>query len=152
MQTESQKIVKQANIIPSLQLGVQQEGGGVKSTGRHTVKFLSDKIVMGTEFQTGKERHEVEYLFEEKGQSKKYRVPVKDKKDEVHYFIQRMAEVEIGEEIILEMKRKGNKNYIDFQRTLEEPTPTSEVFKDDIPIVEDSIKEGDEIDVEEIDL
>jgi len=161
--TKSQELVEKATAEgsippPRLQLATQitDEAGnkkGVNGTGPHEVKFISDKIVKGKEYQTQQERLEVEYTFEEKGQKKRYSVPVKDKKGELNYFVQRMAEVEIGEVITLEYKRiKGSvKGYIDFQRIVDEPeqTSTAEVSDDDIPIVEDD-EEGKEINVEEI--
>ena len=111
----SQEIVKKAGIVPDLQLATKVDGV-VRGTGPHSVKFVSDKIVMGTEYETGKERHEVQYIVEENGEKKKYQVPVKDKNNEVHYLVQRFAELSAGEEVILEYKRKGVKGYIEVKR------------------------------------
>jgi len=151
----SSQLLQKANIIPLLQLGVKQEGGGVKSTGSHKVKFISDKIIKGKDYQTGKEREEVEYLFEEEGLKKRYSVPIKNENDELHYFVQRMAEVKEGEEIIIEMKYKGSKNYIEFRRTEElEQSPQQD---DDIPIIENDeprkivpTESGNDVPIEEI--
>ena len=139
----SQDIVKEANIIPFLQLAVRKENTEGKmtvvGTGKHRVKFISSKTVMGKEYQTGLEREEVQYIFEEKGQQKKYNVPIKDVNGEVHYLVQRMADVEYGEEIILEYVRKGLKGFIMTERVLgQNPVPASEVKKEDIPIVEEN--------------
>ncbi len=87
-----------------LQLGIKQDGGGVKSTGKHKVKLISEKETIGRDYHTKKERDEVEYIFEENGVEKKYRVSTKNKNGGVHYFVRNMAEVEPGDEIILEMK------------------------------------------------
>ncbi len=68
---------------------------------------------MGTEYQTGVEREEVKWIFEENGEHKFYSVPIKDKNGELHYLIQRMAEVELLDDIVLEAKKKGIRTYID---------------------------------------
>ena len=142
MTTKSQDIVKQANIIPSLQLAVRKENAEGKlvvvGTGKHQVKFISDKVVMGKDYQTREERHEVQYIFEEKGQQKKYNVPVKDENGEVHYLIQRMADIEYGEEITLEYQRKGLKGFIMTERVVnQEAKPSGEVSDDEIPVIEE---------------
>lgn len=101
---------------PFLQLGEKLEGGGVRPTGAHTLTFISDRKVMGVDFMTKQPREEMEYIFEEKGQKKRYNVPILNKNDELHYFLQRMNDCEYGEVIILEMKKDGMKNFIDFKR------------------------------------
>ena len=111
----SQSLVKQAGIVPRLVLATKEDSGATVSTGPHKVKILSDKLVKGTDFQTGQERPEVEYTFEENGERKTYNVSVKDKQGQLHYLIQRFAEIPEGTELILEVKRKGVKNYVDVQ-------------------------------------
>jgi hypothetical protein len=74
---------------------------------------VKDKLSQGTEFETGKEREEVHYLVEENGELKKYTCPRLNKQGELHYLVQRFAEVEEGQEIMLEYKRKGVKGYIE---------------------------------------
>lgn len=134
----SKEICQKANIVPKLQLAVQLEGGGVRGTGPHKVKLISDKIVKGTEYQTGKERYEVKYLVEEDGEKKSYSVAMKDQNDEVHYLVQRLAEVPEGTEVILEYKRRGLKGYIDVQVVGEEPSISSpDVLDEEIPVIED---------------
>ena len=132
----SKQLVEQAGIIQQLKLMIQLEEGGTKPTGPHTVKLLEEKAIMGNDPMTGKEREEIKWIFEENGAKKYYKVPIKNKEGELHYLIQRMAEVNIGDEIILEAKKKGIKNYIDLQKngntlgdefpTIEEGTATGE--------------------------
>jgi hypothetical protein len=133
---ESKELLKKAGIVPRLELARQLEGGGTRSTGPHIVKVLDEKIVVGKDFQTGAEREEMKYLLEEAGEKKTYSVPVKDKNGELHYLIQRFAEIEPGEEIILEAKKKGIRTYIDLQRV---NNITGKTKTDDIPVVEDDI-------------
>src|SRR3990167_7016282 len=113
--TTSQQLTEKAGIKPRLQLGNKVEGGGVVSTGEHKVIFKADKAVQGTDPISGKERPEVEYIFEEGGIDKTYAVPVKNKEGSLNYFIIRMAEFEYGVPLTLEMIKKGIKNYIDIQ-------------------------------------
>ena len=135
---KSKELVKKAGIIPRLELARQLEGGGTRSTGPHIVRVLDEKLVIGKDYQTGAEREEMRYLLEEAGEKKSYSVPVKDKNGELHYLIQRFAEIEPGEEIILEAKKKGIRTYIDLQRVnnITGKTPT-----DDIPVIEENESE-----------
>jgi len=130
----SAEILKKANIVPDLHLAIKTKKG-VQGTGTHQVKMISDRIIKGTDYQTGKERLEVEYLLEENGEKKKYSVPMKDKNGEVHYLVQRLAEVEEGEEIILEYKRQGLKGFIQIERigSVSEPKEIKDL---DIPVIE----------------
>lgn len=138
----STEIIKKAGIIPDLQLAVKRDAGGVDSTGPHTVKMLEDKIIKDTDHETGLEIFVVRYILEEKGTKKKYEVAMKDRNGEIHYLVQRLAEIQEGEEIILECKRKGIKNYIDIKR-LNQP----EIAKpsvDSMPVVEDESEDSDQ--------
>lgn len=138
----STEIIKKAGIIPDLQLAVKRDTGGVDSTGPHTVKMLEDKVIKDNDYETGMEIFVVRYIVEENGAKKKYEVPMKDKNGEIHYLVQRLAEVEEGEEITLECKRRGIKNYIEVKR-FNQP----EIVKpsaDDIPIIEDQPEDSDQ--------
>lgn len=156
METTSKKLmdkaVEEGKIpAPFLQLAVQikDDAGkkkGVKGTGKHTVKFLSDKEVKGENFITKEERQEVEYTFEENGQKKKYNVPIHNDKGELHYFVQRMADIQTNETITLEYKKIPNsfKGFIEVgklsghEAATEIPPSVKKELKDkDIPIIED---------------
>lgn len=137
-------VVKEAGIIPDLQLAIQVKDDqgkkkGVKGTGPHRVKLLEDHVVMGTDYQTGVERHEIKLIVEENGQKKQYCFPVKDKKNNVHYLVQRFAEVKPGDEVILEFKKRGIKGFIEVIRIGEDQEP--ENSDDDIPVIEDDSQE-----------
>jgi hypothetical protein len=76
------------------------------------VKIVSNKLVskMNT---AGLEEHFVRYVFEEEGQQKQYDAHIKAKiGNDPHYLVQALAEVELGEELILKMKKAGVKSYI----------------------------------------
>lgn len=129
----SKDIVKKAGIIPKLQLYVKDTKGIPQGTGPHRVKLLADKEVPGTDPQTGVARQEVAYLVEEKGEKKSYHVPKLDKKGQIHYLVQRLAEVNEGEEVILEGKRKGIKNYTQVIRLSD--SAVQEIADEDIPVI-----------------
>jgi len=140
--TQTQQIVRKAldegKIPPPfLQLGEKLDGGGVRPTGAHTLKFISDRKVMGVDFMTKQPREEMEYVFEEGGMKKRYNVPILNKNEELHYFLQRMNDCEYGEVIILEMKKDGMKNFIDFKRSGGEVDNST----DNIPVVNEAGQE-----------
>ncbi len=107
--------MKQAGVLPRLKLGERREGENGKEsvfpTGPHRVKLLEDKIKKGKD-NDGKIIDVVHYIVEEEGVKKFYEVPVKDKTGGLHYLTQRLSEVPEGSEVILEMKKRGIKNYI----------------------------------------
>jgi len=100
---------------PYLQLGEKQEGGGVKSTGKHVVKIISDKVGTGKDPFTEEPRQELQMVVSENGVEKLWNIPVKDKNGNLHYLVERLAEVPEGATISLEMKSKGMKNYIELR-------------------------------------
>ena len=127
----SKTITKAANIIPRLRLGAKTDHG-VVANGPHRVKFIKDKETKGKDFQ-GKEIDMVAYLVEENGESKSYRIPKFNKEGEVNYLVIRLAEVNEGDEVILEMKKKGIKNYVEVSPVNQ--TSKVEIEDDDIPII-----------------
>lgn len=108
----SKELLKLAGILPKLRLGIKQAGGGVKGTGSHRVKIIDDKIIKKPD-NTGREIEWVRYLVEESGEKKVYDTKKLDKNGQLSYLVQRFAEINEGEEVILEMKKQGIKNYIE---------------------------------------
>ena len=107
----SKQLLKDANITPRLRLG-QKTKNGVISTGPHKVTIVKDKVEKGTN-QLGKEIDIVKYLVEENGEHKFYQVPKLNKDTgEIHYLVQRLADIPEGSEVILEMSKIGAKNYV----------------------------------------
>ena len=106
--------MEKAGIYPKLRLGLKREGGGVQTTGPHTVKMISDKIVQGLDRETGKVIEFMKYVVEEDGVEKEYRTRLKNKETgELNYLVQNLSQVEEGDTVILEMKKMGIKNYIE---------------------------------------
>lgn len=108
----SKALLAQAGILPRLRLGNKQDKGGVKATGPHRVKILEDKIIRKPDPTTGKEIEWIRYTIEENGEKKVYDTKLKDKTGQLSYLVQRFAEINEGDEVVLEMKKQGIKNYI----------------------------------------
>ncbi len=113
MSKVSKQLLTVAKIVPKLRLGLKKSGGGVTPTGPHKVRMVEDRIIKGIDSQTNQEIEYVEYTFEENGEKKVYKTKVKDKNGKLSYLVQRLAEVNEGDEVILEMKKQGIKNYIE---------------------------------------
>lgn len=96
-----------------LQLGIRQEGGGVKSTGKHIFTVVKEVgIIKVDNPQTGAPEDRLQLLVSEDGVEKIWNVPIKDKQGNLHYLIPTLAGVEEGDEMEAEMKKRGLKNYI----------------------------------------
>jgi hypothetical protein len=111
----SREILTKAGLLPKLRLGIKG-ARGVTPTGPHRVKIVEDKLIkkLNTE---GVEEHFVRYIFEEDGEKKQYDAHMRGKgSSDPHYLVQALAEIEPGEELVLEMKKAGVKNYIEVTR------------------------------------
>ena len=109
----SKALLKEAGIQPKLRLGTKKAGGGVIPNGQHRVKMIADKVIKGNDPKTGKETEYVRFLVEENGETKTYQTKKLNDKGELSYLVQRLAEINEGQEVILEMKKQGIKNYIE---------------------------------------
>jgi len=138
--------LSKAGILPKLRLGHKLPSGGVKSNGSHRVKIIQDKTLEKPD-QTGKNIEYVRYLVEENGEKKVYDTKKLNKIGELSYFVQRMAEINEGDEVMLEMKKQGVKNYIEItpvghsinaiteedEEQEEQEIGEIEITKDDLP-------------------
>ena len=99
-------------VVPKLRLAEKNPKGGVTSTGPHRVRFLGSKLVDGTDPEKpGKVRQEIHYRVDENGVEKVWIVPILNKQGQPNYLLERISEIADGEEVILETKRSGAKNY-----------------------------------------
>ena len=118
----AQRLMKSAEIYPKLKLGeriIKPDGsfGAVKSNGPHKVKLVKEFMRKGIDRESGAVIDTYKIVVEHDGTLKEYRMPIKAKETgELHYLVQRLAKVEAGEEIIMEMKKQGPKNYIEVLR------------------------------------
>lgn len=134
----SKELLKAAGIQPKLRLGTKTSKGVVPN-GPHRVKLIADKVITKPDQKTGKDRDYVRYLVVENGETKTYDTKKNNDAGDLSYLVQRLAEIEEKQEVILEMKKAGAKNYI-------EVTPVSgghtiQVEADD---VDDDIQMDDE--------
>ncbi len=112
----SRKMMSEAGIIARLRLGKKLPKGGTQSTGPHKVIFKADKEVTGKEYKLDDgtmKKDYVRYLFEENGEKRVYNTKKFSKDGTLSYFIQHFADINVGDELILEMKKSGVVNYID---------------------------------------
>lgn len=115
------EIAKALKLKPRLSLGVKIAGAGMKTTGPHTVTFTEEPIVVvGKDFE-GKERKELKFIIKEDGEQKRWNVPILNKLGEPNYLLERLLDVKVGDIRILEMMRRGPRNYIDVRKVDEEP-------------------------------
>jgi hypothetical protein len=122
----SREIVSKAGLLPKLRLGIKGSRG-VTATGPHRVRILEDKLIKKMNVD-GQEEHFVRFIFEEDGEKKQYDCHMKAKVgNDPHYLVQALAEVEPGEELVLEMKKAGVKNYIEITRVSSGATERVEV-------------------------
>jgi len=144
--------------VAKLQLFVQLDKGGTKSTGPHTVKLLSSKEREGQEFLTKKPRREISLLVEENGVKKTYNFPVftyardadgqkiLDEQGQetmkLHYLIPKFADLPANTIVIMTGKKKGKMGFIDV-----EVVNGQIQIDDDIPIIEED--EPSKADLEE---
>lgn len=120
-----------AKIVPKLKLG-NKTPKGVIGNGVHKVKLLSDKIVKGKDFKTGKEVEKVEYTLEENGEKKIYTTKLKNDKGELSYLVQNLADFQEGEEVFMEMKKAGIKNFVNVWSVNEPKTAEVEEESEDV--------------------
>lgn len=116
------KIAKELNVVPKLQLGIKLAKGGVKATGSHRVKFLSEPSeILVKNPQTGKTERKLKFFVEEDGKKYRWEVSILNREGQPNYLLERLLEIEIKDERILEMMKQGARNYIDVRNIDEAP-------------------------------
>lgn len=119
-------LATQLKIMPKLRLGIKLEKGGVSPTGPHKVKFLEEPTTVMGKDEKGAPRKELKFTVEEDGIKYRWQVPILGKDGQPSYLIERLMNVEVGDERILEMMKQGIKNYIDVRMVDEAPEPPEE--------------------------
>lgn len=115
------ELAKALNILPKLRLGEKLPGGGVKPTGPHTVKFLSEPTVVMAKNHEGKPEKQLRFVVEEGGKQYRWNVPILNKEQQPHYLVEQLMDIEVGDERTLEMRKQGARNYIEIRKPGEEP-------------------------------
>lgn len=83
--------------------------------GPHTVKITAEPTTTMV-IREGVETKAFKFIVEEGGKLFKWTVPLTNKEGEGHYLIDRLQDIEVGEEIILEAKKRGARTYIDVRK------------------------------------
>lgn len=133
--------MKTLKMYPKLRLGEKLPGSGVKPTGPHKIKFTAEPATT-TIMKGGTPTKVFKCIVEENGQLYKWYVPVMNKDNtEGHYLIERLAEIPLGEEFTVEMKKQGARNFIEVRRAGEPERPN---IDDEQEVEEEVIDYGDE--------
>lgn len=110
-----QEVMTALNVLPKLRLGLKKLKGGVKSTGPHTVKFLAEPEGITAKDFEGKPTKWLRFEVEEGGVRLHWKVRVLNREGEANYLLEKLLEIKIGDERVLEMLKQGAKNYIDIR-------------------------------------
>lgn len=121
-----QEIAKALNIVPKLRLGNKVPGKGLESTGPHRVKFIGEPTVVMGKDQQGKPRKELRFIVEENKRQYRWNVPIMNKEGQPNYLIERLLDIEVGDERVLEIRKNGMTNYIDVRGVDEKPSDAPE--------------------------
>lgn len=124
-----QEIAKQLGVVPKLRLGIKKVGGGVEPTGPHLVKFVQEPTVVMGKDETGKPRKEMKFIVEEGGVQYRWNVPILNKEGQPHYLIERLMDVQVGDQRVLEMCKRGARNYTDVRLSDEESEEPEEIVE-----------------------
>lgn len=131
------EIAKSIGVLPKLRLSEETAAGGRKSNGPHTVKFLEEPVVVMGKDQAGKPRKELKFRVLEGEQQYYWRVPILNKENQPNYLFERLLDLKVGEERVLEMKKIGIRSYIDVSKVGEEHTEQEEDGEDVIEYPEE---------------
>jgi hypothetical protein len=113
-------------MYPKLRLGEKMPGSAVRPTGPHKVKITAEPTTVMVN-KGGVPTKHFKFIVEENGQLYKWLVPIMNKEGtEGHYLIERLMDVQVGEELVIEMKKQGARNYIDVRRAGEPERPDDE--------------------------
>lgn len=131
---EAARVLK---LYPKLRLGEKIQGGGVKPTGPHTVKITAEPTTVMMN-KNNKQVKAFKFVVEENGTLFKWLVPLTNEEGEGHYLIERLQDVEVGEIVVLEMKKRGARNYVEILREgdLDEQELPPEAAEEEIPDIE----------------
>lgn len=104
---------------------------------------------MGTDHE-GKSRKELKYIIEENSAKYRWHVPILNKTGQPNYLVERLLDVEVGDERILEMKRQGARNYIEVRRVDEPSKPVSDDVEEEEVLDPDDLPQETKMSKEEL--
>ena len=105
-------------VKPKLRLGrkldKKRDGkGGIEPLGPIKVKFLAEPEGITGKNYEGKPTKFLRFLVSRDGNEYHWFVPVLNKEGQPNYLLERIADIQIGNEYILEMKAEGGRNHIE---------------------------------------
>lgn len=109
------KVMQSMGALPKLRLGEKIKGSGVKSFGPKTVKFLAEPVGVSKKDFSGKQQKMMRFEVEHEGTRYFWYVRVLNQEGEVNYLMERLAEIKVGDERVLEMTKQGARNYVDIR-------------------------------------
>lgn len=121
--------------VPWLELVKQDKKKIPRATGPHRVKLIRGEHSKKEDYKTKETVQGILLYFEEDGVEKKYFIPLLNKETgKFHYLIDRFSEIEEGNVLVMEYKRREGsvKGYIDVQLA------QGEVKDDEIPIIDEA--------------
>lgn len=133
------EIAKAIGVLPKLQLSDETARGGRAGNGPHTVKFVEEPIVVMGKERSGKPRKELKFKIQEGEQEYFWRVPILNKEGQPNYLFERLLDVQVGDERVLEMKKTGLISYISVSKVGEEHIEENEDGEDVIEYPEDDL-------------
>jgi len=108
MLEETKKVyTRSSHNIPRFRVFKKDEGGIPRSTGRHIIKILEEKLTTGKNYQTQKEQEEMHYLIEENGINRVWIIAIDS------YLIGKLVDLDIniGDKIMVEGGSSGGTNF-----------------------------------------
>lgn len=106
-------IARAIKLYPRIKMGERTLGGAVQGTGPHKVKFMEEPTVITGKDKKGNPRKELKFILQEHGQLYRWQVPILNEEGQPNYLVERLMDIEVGDIRVLEMKKRGPRNYVD---------------------------------------
>lgn len=120
------QVMQSIGALPKLRLG-EKTAKGVVSFGPKHVKFLAEPTGVTKKDYQGKEQKMLRFEVEHNGNKYHWFVRVLNREGEPNYLLEKLADVQVGDERVLEMLKQGARNYIDVRNVGAAPAePTEE--------------------------
>lgn len=120
------KIAKELKVLPRFRLM------GAEGAGPHILTFLEEPMVVHGRDDKGGYRKEFRFKVEEDRKQFYWHVPIIGENGQPHYLIPKLMEIAVGEERIVELKRRGPQvYYVEIRRREEISNPEEGYIPED---------------------
>lgn len=136
-------VMKDMGVLPKLRLGEKIKGAGMKSFGPKKVKFLSEPEPI-TKKIMGKRQKVLRFEVEHEGTRYWWFVKVLNDENQANYLLERVAEIKVGDERVLELMKQGAINYTDIREVGAPARLADEDEGEDVIHLDEDEGEGDE--------